>query len=116
MTKPSEPFIYENTLTLEDLRKAVRQCWDEQHELDKALLELPVVPSHEVMRMLIHAAMNSPSPLSNYWETGKKLQQEYPGLIPWKTEYECAAGLWAAMRAGILAQRAGAATRGEAKS
>lgn len=96
MSETIEP--YENTFTLEELRREVRRMWDNQAELVKALKELPEVPHWRVQRVLGMAA-KFPEDAS----IGKRLQNEH-GLdaIAPKTEYEMGAGLWWRIREGLL--------------
>lgn len=79
------------------------EAWDIKREFNAALVGLPAVPSTVVLAFLMPAAMNSPG--MNLWERGKQLQREHTGQIPFKTEYECAAGLWDLIRAGVLQSR-----------
>lgn len=88
---------YENTLSLEELRREVRQRWDTEHDLVRALRDLPEVPSWRVQRLLSRAAKYPED-----WERGKKLQRQHgSGAITYKTEYEMGAGLWARIREGL---------------
>ncbi len=92
---------YENTLSVDELRREVRRGWDEQAELVKALRDLPEVPSYRVLLMLSRAAK---------WpedgNRGKRMQGSGVKGIPYKTEAEMGAGLWSLIRAGIQAGRA----------
>jgi hypothetical protein len=94
---------YENTLTLEELRKEVRRLWDDLSALDDALIELPEVPNWRVQRLLINASMNFRSMDHDVWQIGKQLQRKhgYESVVG-KTEYECAVGLWSLLRKGAL--------------
>lgn len=111
----SEP--YENTLSTDQLRAEVRRCWDRDAALNDALIDLPEIPSVDVMAALTHAAMNMHrSPVKNlpFMEAARKLQSSHPSKIdangcifqpvPFKTEYEYAAGLWTFIRNGLLLQ------------
>lgn len=96
---------YENTLSIEELRREVRLLWDREIALNRDLIDLPEVASLEAMRALFHAAMCTHEP--DVGSIGKKMQRDHRSAIPLKTEYECAAGLWSLMRAGILAAKEG---------
>jgi len=100
--KDLEP--YENTLTIDELRREVRSLWDAGRALDQALIDLPEVAPIETLPFFMHAAMHQPKEGPDYWNIGKQLQREHDG-IPFKTEYEFAAGLWKIIRDGILASR-----------
>lgn len=95
---------YENTLSLDELRHSVRQCWNEKHSFEKALRDLPEVPAVLALRFLSGAAMNIHQP--DMMALGKALQRTH-GLdaVPPKTELECGAGLWSVIRAGMIAAR-----------
>lgn len=86
----SEIEPYENTFTLEDLRKEVRRQWDTRNAFVKALKELPEVPDWRVLKLLSRAAK-----FPEDWESGKRMQRKH-GLdaIAPRTEYEMGAGLW----------------------
>jgi hypothetical protein len=88
------------TMTTEELRREVRDLWDQKDALNKALRDLPEVPPVDALRAISSAAMNIHYP--KVWELGKVLQRKH-GLtaVPPKTEYEAAAGLWARIRIGI---------------
>lgn len=93
---------YENTLSVEELRREVRRLWDREHALTAALKALPEVPHWRVLSLLSHAAK-----WPDDHEVGKKMQREF-GLeaIAPRSEPEGGAGLWHHIRAGILAARA----------
>lgn len=93
---------YEYTLSLQELREEVRELWNQHHAFSRDLRNLPPVPSGEVMRMLSSPAMNIHDP--DCWEIGKRMQRDpaFRGMIPYKTEYESACGLWSIIRAGLL--------------
>jgi hypothetical protein len=93
---------YEDTLSPEQLRREVRELWDREAAFERDLNDLPEVPSMETLRLLSCAGMGTHNP-DCYW-VGKQIQRftEAGKSIPWKTEYECAAGLWALIRAGII--------------
>jgi hypothetical protein len=109
MSEANEP--YENTLTLEELRLEVRRCWNAQHELSIALKDLPEMPGHAAMRLIDdypHGAW------PRVWELGKAEQRRLVGghggkldfskhAVPYKTEYEIAAGVWSIIRDSLRA-------------
>jgi hypothetical protein len=99
-----EPEPYENSLSVEELRREVRRLWDANAALTRALIDLPEVPHWRVLWLLRSAGMNTRDP--DAYGIGKKLQREH-GLdaVTPKTEYECAAGLWSLLRSGVLAAR-----------
>ena len=66
---------------------------------DKALAA-EVIPSKAVLRKLVNTAMNTHVAGIDFWNMGKRLQTEYPGKIPYKTELEVAAGYWYWLRKG----------------
>lgn len=92
---------YENTLSIEELRKEIRREWDAKHALVKALKELPEVPDWRVLKLLSRAA-SFPADAS----IGKAMQREH-GLdaIAPRVESEMGAGLWSRIRAGLLASQ-----------
>jgi hypothetical protein len=95
---------YENTLSLDELRREVRDAWNQSHALNNALLELPEVPPIDAIRAITHAGMNSRN--IGAWERGKEIQRKHEwGVVPSKTEYECAVGLWSVIREAIIAAR-----------
>lgn len=96
MEEMDEP--YENTFSLEDLRKEVRRQWDARNALVKALKELPEVPDWRVLKMLSHSAK-----FPEDANIGKAIQREH-GLeaIAPRVEYEMGAGLWKRIRDGLL--------------
>lgn len=71
-----------------------------RYEFNRALIDLPQIPNMAVLQFLMHAAMNSRG--MDFWNRGKELQRDNPNTIPWKTEYECAAGMWDCIRSGLL--------------
>lgn len=90
---------YENTLTIEELRKEVRREWDAKHALVDALRNLPEVPDWRVLKLLSRAA-TFPDDAS----IGKAMQRVH-GLdaVAPRLESEMGAGLWSRIRAGLLA-------------
>lgn len=92
---------YENTLSIEELRREVRECWDREHEIANALRDLPEMPPPWILLFFDRA---SKWPEDN--QLGKKLQIKL-GLdaIPPKSECETGAGVWYRIRQGMLAPR-----------
>lgn len=89
---------YENTLTLEELRREVRYEWDVKNALVRALRELPEVPPVAVLLYLSRAAK---WPEDN--SLGKQLQRKVgSAVIPFKSECEGGAGLWTRIRSGLM--------------
>lgn len=88
---------YEDTFSLEELRKEVRREWDAKAALVRALRDLPSVPDWRVLRLLSRAAV-----FPDDGNTGKAMQKEH-GLeaIAPKVEYEMGAGLWKRIRDGL---------------
>ena len=81
---------YENTLSIEQLRREVRHLWDTQNALVKALRNRSDVPPYDVL-MLLSRAATWPSDNS----IGKRLQRELgSAVVPYKSEAEGGAGLW----------------------
>lgn len=89
---------YENTLSIDDLRREVRRCWDNENALFEALKDLPEVPPPHVLLFIDRAsnwAIDSPQ--------GKRMQREYgSAAIPYKSECESGAGFWYRIRQGLL--------------
>jgi len=95
----SEP--YENTLSIDELRKEVRHCWNMQRAFTEALAELPDVPDHLALRLLVDVRGGFPE----MWEIGKNEQRKHPwGTVPSKTEYEIAQGFWSIIRDAFRAR------------
>ena len=66
--------------------------------LREAFKELPEVPPVEAQHLL-HEFSTWPRD----WERGKKMQSQHGGeAIPFKTECECGAGLWALIREALV--------------
>lgn len=106
MNDETEIEPYENKLTFEELREEVRRCWDAHHELSMALKTLPDMPGHGALRLLNDYPRGA---WPRVWELGKEEQRRLtdgPGVhfddaknvIPYKTEYEIAAGIWLVIR------------------
>ena len=101
----ADGYDYIATLSLDQLRQELRRSFDESIALNQALLDLPAVPDAPALRAIQHAAMNTRLPKHmDLWQRGKTLQKEHGG-IPFKTEYECAAGLWSILRDAVLAAK-----------
>lgn len=95
-----KPFRIEDRMSIEELRREVRRCWDTQHTFFDALSELPDVPPHAVLRFLADYRGGFP----HMWEIGKIEQRDHPwGVVPAKTEYEIAQGLWSIIRDALRA-------------
>jgi hypothetical protein len=85
---------YENTFSLEDLRKEVRRCWDLEHAIIKALRDIPEQPPQRVQKFLGRAAR-----WIEDFNLGKQEQHRLGSEVVWyKTEIEGGAGLWARIR------------------
>lgn len=89
--------VYEDTLSAEELRREVRQCWDLEHALASALRDMPEMPPPWVLLFLDRAAK---------WpedhDLGKTLQREMGlAVIPPKSECEGGAGVWHRIRQGL---------------
>lgn len=95
----SEP--YENKLSIEELRREVRECWDREQALVEALRDAPEMAPPWILLFLDRAAKY---PEDN--QIGKRLQREM-GLatIPPKCECEGGAGVWHRIRQGLIAPR-----------
>lgn len=92
---------HENTLTVEELRREVRECWDREHAIARALHELPEMAPPWVL-LFFNKASNWPED-SNL---GKLLQRKMgSAAIPYKSECETGAGVWYRIRQGMLAPR-----------
>src|SRR5882724_10503478 len=91
-------FKYENTLSLEELRREIRFEWDQKYAVIAALRDLPEVPPVIVLHLLSSAGK---WPDDN--SMGKQLQRKH-GLdaIPPKSEYETGAGIWSRIRGGMV--------------
>lgn len=102
---------YENRLDIEELRREVRGGWDEKNAFAEALITLPEVPSVAALRLLQNAAMNwhrsagrqDVDLMAIARDLQHRLNTDEHRAIPYKTEYEVAAGLWSLIREGLLA-------------
>lgn len=99
MSEQDEP--YENTLSVEELRREVRRCWDRENALINALRDLPEVPHSKVLLLLSRAAK-----WSDDNNIGIQLQRKFGSTaIPYKSEYEGGAGVWYRIRRGMKLPR-----------
>lgn len=93
----------EDRMEAPELRRQLREAWDQHYALMEALSELPDVPSHEVLRALADYRVGFP----DMWEIGITEQRQHPwGVVPAKTEYEIAQGLWSIIRDALRAHKA----------
>lgn len=92
---------YENTLSIEELRREVRECWDLKMALADAIRDVPEMPPPWVLLFL---SCGQKWPEDN--NLGKLLQRKL-GLdaIPPKSECEGGAGVWYRIRQGLLRER-----------
>ncbi len=97
----SEIEPYENTLSLEELRREVRECWDREHAIARAIRDIPEMAPPWILIFLDRAAKY---PEDN--NIGNMLQRKL-GLnaVPPKSECEGGAGVWYRIRQGLLAPR-----------
>lgn len=92
---------YENTLSIEQLRREVRECWDREQAIVTALRDLPEMAPPWILLFLDRAATY---PDDN--SLGKKLQRHLKSsAIPFKSECEGGAGVWYRIRQGMAAPR-----------
>lgn len=88
----------EYRMGVDELRRELRQAWDDHYALLDALRDLPEIPSSRVLHILSHAAK---------WpedhNAGKIIQREV-GLnaIPPVSECEGGAGVWQRLRAAAI--------------
>ncbi len=100
----------EDHMTVEELRSELCFAWDQHQELMGALSELPDVPSHLVLRALADFRGGFP----DMWELGKAEQRNHGWqVVPAKTEYEIAQGLWSIIRDALRAHKASLVNPGE---
>jgi len=113
MSTDAEPKFepYENTLSIETLRREIRREWDDRHDLTRALRDLPEVPPSNV---LIHlgegGASNNLSDEIKGEVRRMQMSPEHRGKIPFKAECEWGMAVWIAMRRGLLAGRTASGT------
>lgn len=62
--------------------------------LTKEMLSANEIPTIDIQRDLVSTAMNTRLKGVDFWEIGKQLQAQHLDAIPFKTEYEVAAGYW----------------------
>ena len=92
---------YENTLSIDELRREVRECWDREHAIARALRDLPEMAPPWILLFFSRASQwPEDSNLGN-------LLQRKLGLdaIPPKSECETGAGVWYRIRQGMLMPR-----------
>lgn len=92
---------YENTLTIEQLRREVRECWDREQAIINALRDLPDVAPPWVCIFLSRAGQ---------WPEDKNLgsllqRKLSTRVVPPKSECESGAGVWYRIRQGMLMPR-----------
>jgi hypothetical protein len=92
---------YENTLSIDELRRKIRECLDFEFAIANALRDLPEMAPSWILLFLNRVAS---WPQDN--NLGKQLQRKL-GLnaIPPKSECEGGAGVWYRIRQGLLAPR-----------
>lgn len=88
-------------MTIEELRREVREQWDKNWALIKALRGLPEIPPVGVMLMLSQAS----SSWSRDSAIGKRIQREQRNAVPYKSECEQGMGFYYRLRQGLLASR-----------
>ena len=76
------------------MNEAKRTVKNRPDWLTKAVLKADEIPPGRVQRDLVNTAMNTRVEGVDFWIIGKRLQVQNPGVIPFKTEYEVAAGYW----------------------
>ena len=87
-----------NDYTLHTFKRAEAKIEEEYgFSLLDRFLDSEDTPVREVLGSLVNVAMNFRDEEIDLWVIGKQLQREY-GVIPFKTEYEVAAGLWQYVR------------------
>jgi hypothetical protein len=93
---------YENTLSIDELRRELRYSLDVQYGVLRALREVPEFPKAFVLMHLGSAAKYPED-----WKRGKELQSKHGlDVIPPKTECELGAGLWDRIRSALTARGA----------
>ena len=101
----------EDRMTLEELRSEVRRCWDQQSDLAQALEDIPDMPTHNALRLLMHFPKGCWLHVAGL---GKIEQRRLNDLtkyefheqpVPYKSEYESAAGVWVVLREALRAMR-----------
>lgn len=99
MSSEIEP--YENTLSVDELRREVRECWNREHALIEAIRDAIEMPPPWILVFLSGAGK---------WpedkDLGKSLQRKMGlAVIPPKSECESGAGVWHRIRQGLIAAR-----------
>lgn len=92
---------YENTLSIDEWRREVRECWDREHAIVTALLDLPEMAPPRILLFLSKA-----SEWPADFNLGKELQHKLGSeTVPYKTECETGPGMWFRMRQAMMAPR-----------
>lgn len=92
---------YENTLSIEELRREIRECWDREHAIVAALRDLPEMSPPWILLFFSRAAK---WPEDN--NVGRLLQRKLgSSAVPYKSECEGGAGIWYRIRQGMIAPR-----------
>lgn len=96
--KPNDGFeLYENTLSIEELRREVRWLWDNKRLLMRAIRDKADMPPPRVLKDLDSAAK---WPDDN--DIGRTLRRKYGlDIIPPVSECEGGAGVWSRILAGL---------------
>lgn len=90
---------YENTLSIDELRREVRRGWDEIRLLTDAIRDSSDMPE-PIILLLLSRAGKWPEDV----EKGKEMQRQLGSeKIPFKTECEIGAGVWFRIRQGLVA-------------
>lgn len=89
---------YENKLSIEELRRELRECWDREFAICDAIRDAPLLPPPWI---LLFFSQSGKWP--DDYERGKLLQRQR-GLdaVPPKTECEIGAGVWSRIRRGLI--------------
>lgn len=97
MTHETKIEPYENTLSVEELRRELRYYLDLHYGILHALRDVPEMPSPFV---LLHLGTVAKWPEDS--NRGKELQRKLGlDVIPPKSECECGAGLWDRILRGL---------------
>lgn len=89
---------YENTLSVDELRRELRYFIDAHYGVLDALRDAPEMPPP---RVLLHLGRSAKYPEDS--DRGKELQRAFGlDVIPSKHECECGAGLWERIRRGLI--------------
>lgn len=96
MSDDLEP--YENTLSVEELRRELRRAWDVHYGFMKAIRDAVDMPDPFILKEISYAARHPQD-----WETGNKIQRELGfERVPPVSECESGAGLWVRIRRGLV--------------